>query len=486
MKAIVILFDTLCRRFLEPYGYTAVKTSNISRIAEKSITFDNHWIGSAPCMPARRDMLTGRYNFLERGWGGMEPYDICLPHVLAQAGIHSHMETDHYHYFQGGGEFYPTTFSTWQSYRGQEFDPMPAVVNPKDNLDPTLLWNKDIEKRNRPRFIADLDFPSPQTLQGATNWLKMNRDSDNYLLWVEPFDPHSPTDYPDTYDAVYTETLAEEFPITALPDDVSEAELSTYYEERRQYANLLSMTDKWLGTLLDEIDAQNGWDDTLIILTTDHGLMMGEHGLMGKNHCHTWNEIAHIPLFVHLPEGLHAGERRSQLTQNIDLFPTLIEFFNANFTHAIHGKSFLDIAQHNAIQKRNAAIFGWYGKSVNVTDGTHVYFRGPKNRENDPLYQYFLMPTQYHHRMDSTRFSNAKLGYFLPHIDIPVLRVPGLQEFGAHEELLTPYCFNITNDYHQEKNLCGTSVEEQMKQLLIQAMACADSPKEQFERLGLL
>ncbi len=485
MKAIVILSDTLCRRFLEPYGCTAVKTPNISRIAEKSITFDNHWIGSAPCMPARRDMLTGRYNFLERGWGGMEPYDICLPHLLAGAGIHSHMETDHYHYFQGGGEFYPTSFSTWQSYRGQEYDPMPAVINPKDNLDPTLDWNKDIEKRNRPRFKTDLDFPSPQTLQGAADWLKINEHSDNYLLWVEPFDPHGPSVYPDAYDTVYTETLAEDFPITALPDDVSEAEVSAYYKERRRYANLLHMTDTWLGTLLDEIDRQNGWDDTLIIFTTDHGYMMGEHGLTGKNHCHTWNELAHIPLFVHLPGGLHAGERRSQLTQNIDLFPTLLEHFQVPFDHPIHGKSFLDIAQKNAPQKRNSAIFGWYGKAVNITDGKHVYFKAPASKENTPLYQYFLMPTEFHHRMGAYRFKDAELGYFLPYLSIPVLRVPGLQEVPVIEEVYSNKCFHLTNDYYQQHDLCGSSIEKHMKQLLREALQQADAPKEQFERLGL-
>ena len=205
MKAIVILFDTLCRYYLSSYGAEKITTPNMARLAEKSVVFDNHWIGSAPCMPARRDMLTGRYNFLERGWGGMEPFDICLPHVLAHAGIHSHIETDHYHYFQGGGEFYATSFSTWQSYRGQEFDPMPARIRAEDSLDPTLVWNQDAMQRNRRRFKTDIDFPSPRTLKEAADWLKMNEDSDNYLLWVEPFDPHTPMDYPDEYDRIYSE-----------------------------------------------------------------------------------------------------------------------------------------------------------------------------------------------------------------------------------------------------------------------------------------
>ncbi|MBN1581903.1 MAG: sulfatase [Anaerolineae bacterium] len=485
MKAIVILFDTLCRRFLSPYGSAKITTPNMVRLAEKSVVFDNHWIGSAPCMPARRELLTGRYNFLERGWGGMEPFDICLPHVLAHAGIHSHIETDHYHYFQGGGEFYATSFSTWQSYRGQEFDPMPSRIRAKDNLDPTLVWNTDAMKRNRPRFKTDLDFPSPQTLKGATDWLKMNQDSDNYLLWVEAFDPHTPMDYPDEYDSIYSEELKDDFPIPALPEGLAQEKIDLFYEDRRKYANLLQMTDKWLGELLDEIDRQNGWADTLIVFTTDHGLMFGDHGHLGKNACHAWNEIAHIPMFVHLPGSKNAGERRSQLTQSIDMFPTLTEFFKVKTEHAIHGRSFLDIAEHNAPQQHDAVLFGWYGKTVNVTDGEYVYFRGPASRDNSPLYQYFLMPTDYHHRMKADRMNDAELGHFLSYIDIPVLRVPGIPEFGIHDEIFENKCFNIADDTHQLHDLCGTAAEKRMQDMLVEAMKNADCPEEQFERLGL-
>ena len=267
--------------------------------------------------------------FTSRGWGGLEPFDIPLPHVLARAGIHSHIETDHYHYFQGGGEFYATSFSTWGAYRGQEYDPMPGKIRPGDDLDPTLTWNRAAMERNRQRFVTDLDFPSPRTLKSAAEWLKLNEDSDNYLLWVEAFDPHSPMDYPAEYDRVYSEELKDDFPIAALPVGLPQEKIDRFYEDRRKYANLLAMTDKWLGELLDEIERQKGWHDTLIIFTTDHGLLFGEHGHLGKNAYHAWNELAHIPLFVHLPGDLKAGERRSQLTQSIDLFPTLVEYFNA-------------------------------------------------------------------------------------------------------------------------------------------------------------
>lgn len=286
--------------------------------------------------------------------GGLEPFDITLPHVLAHAGIHSHIETDHYHYFQGGGEFYATTFSTWEAYRGQEYDPMPAMIRPGDSLD------------------------------------------------------------------------------------------------------------------------------------TDHGLMFGERGHLGKNACHAWNELARIPLFVHLPGSTNAGERRSQLSQNIDIFPTLLDFFGSKADHAIHGRSYLDIAEHDSRQKHEAVIFGCYGKTVTVTDREYVYMRGPATPDNVPLYHYFLMPTEYHHRMKADRLKDAEFGYFLPYIDIPVLRAPGIPEFAIHTEIFENRRFNIADDYQQRHNLYGTTAEKRMREMLVTALKAADCPQEQFERLGLI
>ena len=60
---------------LEPYGGDYLKTPNFMRLAEKSVTFETHYVGSMPCMPARRDMQSGRLAFLHRSWGPMEPFD---------------------------------------------------------------------------------------------------------------------------------------------------------------------------------------------------------------------------------------------------------------------------------------------------------------------------------------------------------------------------------------------------------------------------
>lgn len=91
MKTILVLLDTLNRRYLKTYGKHAKGiTPNMDRFAEDCVVYDNHFIGSAPCMPARRDIFTGRMQFLERGWGGVEPFDITLLSRLREkASLHT-------------------------------------------------------------------------------------------------------------------------------------------------------------------------------------------------------------------------------------------------------------------------------------------------------------------------------------------------------------------------------------------------------------
>ncbi|MGI8768772.1 MAG: sulfatase-like hydrolase/transferase [Propionibacteriaceae bacterium] len=94
MKAIMVMFDSLNRHLLPPYGPTFVHAPNFQRLAERTATFDNCYAGSMPCLPARRELHTGRYNFLHRSWGPLEPFDDSVPELLRTAGVHSHLTSD--------------------------------------------------------------------------------------------------------------------------------------------------------------------------------------------------------------------------------------------------------------------------------------------------------------------------------------------------------------------------------------------------------
>jgi arylsulfatase A-like enzyme len=138
MKVVFVLFDSLNRRSLECYGGTTVRTPNFARLAQRCVTFDNHYVGSLPCMPARRDMQTGRLSFLHRSWGPLEPFDNTFPEMLAEAGDYSHQETETLHYIADGGATYHTRFDSNDFIPGQEGDArriIAAVFQPLQRLD---------------------------------------------------------------------------------------------------------------------------------------------------------------------------------------------------------------------------------------------------------------------------------------------------------------------------------------------------------------
>lgn len=492
MKTILILMDTLNRHMLKTYNREArAKTPNIDRLAEKSVIFDNHFIGSAPCMPARRDILTGRLNFLERGWGPIEPYDVTLPHLLRQQGIFSHIVTDHCHYAEIGGEGYMQQYNTWNLVRGQETDVWCSQIREPDYPSNAMGTVFRQYQCNRQYFHSDADWPTPKTFQEAVKWLQYNEGADNFFLTVEAFDPHEPFDaskefqdmYPDDFDKFY------EWPRYAA---LNEEETPQAIEHlRNQYCATLSMADKWLGKLLDEFDRQDMWEDTLILFTSDHGHMLGEHGVTGKNRYHAWNEMSRIPLFIHLPGGKFAGEHRDGITQNIDLFPTIWEAFAGQkiveLPAQIHGKSLWPMLKKEAEKTRDYAIYGWFGKPVNITDGIYTYFRAAC-KDNAPLYAYMVLPITYEHYLGAGMGKDVFCaGRYLEHIPMDVYRMD-MSKTNAEEAYLDigkSRLYNIVEDPGQLSPIKDSELEEEMCRALAIQMKAHDAPEEQFTRLGL-
>ena len=130
MKAVMVMYDSLRLDMLPSYGGQEVELSNFRRLAEHTAIFDNSYVCSMPCMPARRELHTGRANFLHRSWGPIEPFDDSMPEILKQNGIYTRIVTDHNHYVEDGGGTYCTRYSTWECNRGQEGDPWKGSAGP--------------------------------------------------------------------------------------------------------------------------------------------------------------------------------------------------------------------------------------------------------------------------------------------------------------------------------------------------------------------
>ena len=490
MKILFVVLDTLRRDYLEPYGTDWVRTPNIARLAERSVVCDNHWVGSLPCMPARREFMTGRHNFLERGWGPLEPFDDLLPTQLRKAAppVFSHLITDHYHYFYLGGEGHNSSFDTWQFERGQENDAWISRVD-APALPASMGRNNNRQNiQNRFAQREEHEFSGPRCIEQAVRWLDDNRESDNWFLQVELFDPHEPFYVVPKYLAMYGDTWTG--PLYDWPDyGVCRDNPEAIAHIRNCYAALLTMTDHWLGRLWDTLDAQDAWRDTMVVLTTDHGTMLGEHEYWMKNAMPVYNEIAHIPLIVHLPGSARAGTRVSALTQTTDLMPTFLDYCGAPLPPYLHGASLrpaLEVDQtiHDSL------IYGYFGMALNATDGRFTYFRNPAAAETK-MYAYTAMPTAFHGFMSREELARAETGRFLGHTyNIPVYKVPQTGKPPLRADATGAYeprheLFDLTTDPAQDHPLDDPEQERRFRDLLRTHLARVHAPEEHLERLGL-
>lgn len=505
MRSILILSDTVNRRFMDAYNESGLHLPNLDRLADRSVTFTNHWTGSAPCMPARRDIMTGRFNFLERNWGPIEAFDWTLPQSLRQNHIHSHIITDHYHYLETGGENYLQMFDSWVMNRGQEWDPCVSQVKDMEIPDhygkivPQFWYNREGFKNQ------ESHYPSPTTIQGAADWLEANHDEDNFMLWVEPFDPHEPFEVPQKYLDMVGDDYDGKLYFWPEYKQVDQAGITpeALKHIRKRYLALLLMTDTWLGKLFDVMDFYDMWKDTMLIYTTDHGYMLGEHGYLAKNYMPAYNEVFHIPLFVHMPGDEYAGTKIDALTQNIDIMPTLLEYYGIseeNCRNKLHGKSWLPLIRQEKEKIRDCAIYGYFGKQMNITDGRYTYFKAP-NEQNRPLNVYTSMPTDVYCYYDQRRikdFSMMENGPFLSWNQYPVYKIPAdairdnddgtLRYVYLYEWEKTDQLYDLSVDYAQEHDLCNESPEVviRLEAMMKQALIDHDAPTEQLERMKLI
>jgi arylsulfatase A-like enzyme len=478
-RAVMVMYDSLNRRMLPPYGAEGVHAPNFSRLAERTVTFDNCYAGSMPCMPARRELHTGRYNFLHRSWGPLEPFDDSMPELLRQQGVYTHLATDHQHYWEDGGATYHNRFSTYEFFRGQEGDRWKGHVRDPEHP-PTLNSGNFLSRQdwiNRQYLTDESQHSQTLTFEAGIEFIETNLAEDRWFVQIETFDPHEPFFSYDEYRRL--QGVDTEAPVFDWPSYRRVIETQNEVERARgEYLALLAMCDRSLGRVLDLFDEQGLWDDTMLIVCTDHGFLLGERGWWGKSVQPWFDETIHTPLFVWDPSSGVAGERRDALVQTIDLAPTLLDYFDVEVPQEMQGLSLRgDVV-------REAALFGAHGGHVNVTDGRYVYMRACASSMNTPLYDYTLMPTHMRARFAPQELYDASLtdGFTFTK-GAPVLRVPA-QAMGNpwwHGSLL----FDLENDPAQRTPLADDELELRMAGLLVELMRRNDAPADQFIRLGL-
>jgi arylsulfatase A-like enzyme len=482
----MLMFDSLNRHMLPPYGCDWTVAPNFARLAEKTVVFDRSYVASMPCMPARRELHTGRYNLLHRSWGPIEPFDDSMPAILHNAGIQAHLASDHYHYWEDGGSTYHGRYSTFEFFRGQEGDwwkgqvadpVIPPEVSGRNNRNFRQDWiNRQFMKRTE-------DQPQAKTFAAGMDYIRRNARDDRWFLHLETFDPHEPFFTQEEFKKLYPhEYKGKHFdwpaygPVKESPEEVRHV--------RYEYAALLSMCDHFLGRLLDLMDELDLWKDTMLIVNTDHGFMLGEHDSWAKCWQPWYQELANTPLFIWDPRCGIAGERRQSLVQTIDLAPTVLEYFGQPLPGDMQGTPLRrTIADDTPV--REAGLFGIFGGHVNCTDGRYVYMRAPERADNAPLFNYTLMPTHMRGPFTLAELRQATLADpFSFTKGCRLVRTPMENTWGVRSKFTTAL-YDLQADPQQQRPLQDAAIEKKMIGHLVGLMRWNDAPVEQYERLGL-
>ncbi|MDY3918426.1 MAG: sulfatase [Candidatus Limivivens sp.] len=498
MKAIMVMFDSLRRDLLESYGCDWTITPNFKRLADRSIQFEQCYAGSLPCIPARRELHTGRANFLHRDWGPVEPFDDSMPELLKNAGVYTHLVSDHMHYWGDGGATYAPRYHSWECSRGQMGDAWKPDLSFK-NSQKTIFKsktegleypspakiNQDLSNR---RFMMEEDLtPQAKTFAGGLEFIHRNHGNDNWFLQIETFDPHEPFFSLKDDQAMYPDVFlgdAAEFDYDWPPyAQVAESD-ENIKKVRYSYASLLTKCDKYLGKVLDVMDQYDLWKDTMLIVNTDHGFLLSEHGWWGKSCMPCYDEIVHLPLYVYDPRRKEfAGQKRYSIVQTVDIPATLLEFFQVEIPEDMEGRPLCKVIEREE-PIRNYAVFGLFGSQINVTDGRYVYMLSEK-RPEIPLYAYTLMPTHMMNRYTMEELRHAELSEpFSFTKKCPVLKIPTRNIFN-NTSCFGTNLYDLQTDLREECPIQDERVEKRMRSYLREFMKKNDAPPEAYVRYGL-
>jgi arylsulfatase A-like enzyme len=394
MNVILIVLDSLRADHVGCYGNPWIRTPALDTLAEESAVFTRAFPESLPTIPMRRAIHTGRRTFpfrdwapqkgdpvLSYGWQPIPQSQVTLAETLVRTGYHAAFITDTFHHFKPSMNFH-RGFDQWQWIRGQEADPYgPVALVSRERVEaaltpqmrqfgPAPMLRQYLANQAQRR--GEEDFQAPRVFRAAMQCLEENQRVEKLFLLVDCFDPHEPWDpprhYVDLYDPGY-EGREVIFPPYGPASNLSEAELK---HMRALYAGEVTMVDRWLGRFLDRARSLGLLDRSLVIVTSDHGHQLGEHGVVGKVAFGLFNELMDVPLLIRHQEGAGAGLRVDAFAQHHDIPATILALLGIEPVEPLEGINLWHFVDGSGGQRRQyvTAAFNNY---VWCRDERYVY-----------------------------------------------------------------------------------------------------------------
>lgn len=336
---VLISIDSLRPDHMSCYGYPFATSPSIDRLAREGVRFQTALSTSSWTLPAHAALLTGLYDsghgLIDNGLR-LNESQVTAAEVFARQGWRTGG-------FFGGPYLHPDFgfgqgFETYQS----------CMTQVDDRLDPAA-----VRAGARARDGAShADVTGPRTVAEVTRWLATVGDDPIFLfvhLWDVHYDFRAPAQYVELFDPDYQGAL------TGV-DFMGNPAIAPGMDER-DYRHLMALydaeirfTDDTVAQLLEALRARGRMQDTLLVITADHGEEFLEHGTL-KHGYQLFEETLRVPLLLRVP-GQQARRASNAVVQHIDLAPTLLELVGLPIPAQFQGQSLVPLFSGGDLQAR--------------------------------------------------------------------------------------------------------------------------------------
>lgn len=351
MKVVVFVINGLHCGPLGAYGNDWVGTNAFDRLAANGVVFDQHYADEPDAVGARRAWRTGRFQLPSTDAVSYPPA-LDQWKTLRSSGVTTALvrETPPPPGFAEDWDVVEIVERQGEEPALERF--VEAAGEVLDNLPkrkPWLLW-MEVDTLLPPWRFPPEHFHSltaePADGEEADELDEEQEDKDADEETEDVVD--SPAEIDEEADDPLTPILDPELgPLGEDPRDTK------FLSLQETYAAAVRYVDVALEALLDGLD-----DDVLLIVTSDRGVMLGEHGVVGVARPWLYEELIHLPLLMRFPGQEYAGQRIPALTQSMDLLPTLLELFGIPRPADLHAHSLLPLVRGEAGSVRDYAVSG--------------------------------------------------------------------------------------------------------------------------------
>lgn len=352
-------FDTI-----RALGNPLAQTPTLDSLVETGVAFTHAYCQSPICTPSRASFMTGLYpsrvHNCRNGNAHFDNHPPLISKQLADSGYTCGL-VGKFH-LQSSGKRTEPRLDDGYSYWRFSHAPRDDWEVGHDYADWVRSRGGDLDSlRNSPDRVPTELHQTTWTSDCAIEFIQQQAHGKPWLLTLNPYDPHPPFIPPASYAERFT---ADEMPGPHFADsDLEQQRLlqdvafqtrgrhpDTFDGRRVQadYYAMIAQIDDQLARILECLEQTGQRENTIVIFTSDHGEMLGDHGLLYKG-CRFYEGLVRVPLIFHAPGRFLSNVRRHALVELVDLSATLLEIAGLPIPEHFEGRSLTSLLMHESI-----------------------------------------------------------------------------------------------------------------------------------------